>query len=51
MILNLDVENVPRPRFCTGSPLPSKAEVIVVCVGGCIVIVQLKVAGLGSVSP
>ncbi len=33
----IDVETV-EPPFCTGLPLPSKAEVIVVCVGGCIVV-------------
>jgi len=30
----MDIETV-EPPFCTGFPLPSVAEVIVVCVGGC----------------
>ena len=40
------------PPFCTVAPLPSTADVIVVFVGGVTVaIVQLKIAGVGSLLP
>ena len=42
----MDVETVDPP-FCTRFPLPSVADVMVVADGG-VTIVQMKVAGVGS---
>lgn len=41
----IDVETVELP-FCTGFPLPSRAEVIVVCVGGCTGVVEMTETSL-----
>jgi Holliday junction resolvasome RuvABC ATP-dependent DNA helicase subunit len=51
--LDIGVKVCPKLKEAlaeTAAPLPSVAEVIVVCVGGCTT-VQLNVAGLGSTFP